>query len=82
MQYLSNNTLLSKPNKPTTSELKAILFSKLRAYLTPICRLTQDWKERSSQRKKLGQLSTYQLKDIGISREHAIREANKPFWKS
>jgi uncharacterized protein YjiS (DUF1127 family) len=33
------------------------------------------------QRNALRELTDEQLKDIGISRVDALREANKPFWK-
>jgi len=36
---------------------------------------------RQRQRKALLELDERMLKDIGISREQAIREAKKPFWK-
>jgi uncharacterized protein YjiS (DUF1127 family) len=42
------------------------------------------WIERSRQRKQLGELAElndYLLKDIGVSREAARREAAKPFWQ-
>lgn len=41
------------------------------------------WIDRSRQRKQLGELAElndYLLKDIGVSREEALREAEKPFW--
>jgi uncharacterized protein YjiS (DUF1127 family) len=42
------------------------------------------WIDRSRQRKQLGELAElndYLLKDIGVSREEAMREAEKPFWR-
>jgi uncharacterized protein YjiS (DUF1127 family) len=42
------------------------------------------WINRSRQRKQLGELAefdSYRLKDIGVSREDALREAAKPFWR-
>jgi len=42
------------------------------------------WIDRSRQRKQLGELAElndYLLKDIGVSREEALREAAKPFWQ-
>jgi uncharacterized protein YjiS (DUF1127 family) len=36
--------------------------------------------ERRSSRMALMELSDAQLKDIGISRSEAFREANRPFW--
>ena len=81
MQLLSINTLLPKFNRPKMNKIKVLIFSKLRICLTAVRHLVQDWKERSCQRRELAQLSTYLLKDIGLSREDAINEANKPFWK-
>jgi uncharacterized protein YjiS (DUF1127 family) len=42
------------------------------------------WIDRSQQRRQLGELAElndYLLKDIGVSREEAMREAEKPFWR-
>jgi uncharacterized protein YjiS (DUF1127 family) len=36
--------------------------------------------ERRRSRHALMELSDLQLKDIGISRSDAFREANRPFW--
>ena len=38
------------------------------------------WKEVSKQRSDLKNLSDHFLKDIGISRVDAEREASRPFW--
>ena len=40
------------------------------------------WRERASQRTRLGELDDRLLSDIGISRAAAAREASKPFWKA
>ena len=42
------------------------------------------WNARSSQRRALAwlaDLDDYLLKDIGVTREQARREAAKPFWR-
>jgi uncharacterized protein YjiS (DUF1127 family) len=39
------------------------------------------WYGRAHQRHQLSQLSSRQLKDIGVTRNQAIAEAAKPFWK-
>ena len=47
-------------------------------------RTLEVWIDRSHQRRQLGELAelnNYLLKDIGVSREEAIREAEKPFWQ-
>jgi uncharacterized protein YjiS (DUF1127 family) len=36
--------------------------------------------ERASERRALGQLTVWQLRDIGISRAEADAEAGKWFW--
>ena len=42
--------------------------------------VVQRWNQRSRQRIALRDLDAVQLRDIGISREDALREAAKPFW--
>jgi uncharacterized protein YjiS (DUF1127 family) len=37
--------------------------------------------ERRRSRRLLMELTDYQLKDIGISRSEAFREARRPFWQ-
>ena len=42
------------------------------------------WIDRSRQRRQLGELAEFDnhlLKDIGVSRQEALREAAKPFWR-
>jgi len=39
------------------------------------------WIERVRQREALASLSDHELRDIGITRIDAAREARKPFWK-
>lgn len=39
------------------------------------------WQERANERRTLRNLSDHMLKDIGISRVDAHREANKRFWQ-
>jgi uncharacterized protein YjiS (DUF1127 family) len=44
-------------------------------------RILSVWIERARQRRHLADLSDRSLKDIGISRCDALREASKPFWR-
>jgi uncharacterized protein YjiS (DUF1127 family) len=43
------------------------------------------WVARSQQRRALREIAErtddHLLKDIGVSREEALREADKPFWR-
>jgi uncharacterized protein YjiS (DUF1127 family) len=43
--------------------------------------LLERWVERRRQRRALLELGDALLKDIGISRADALREASKPFWR-
>ncbi|WP_395014984.1 chromate resistance protein ChrB domain-containing protein [Dongia sp.] len=44
--------------------------------------LVRDWSERSRQRRRLGELEDWLLRDIGVSRHEAEAEAHKRFWIS
>ncbi|MBU8546206.1 MULTISPECIES: DUF1127 domain-containing protein [Roseomonadaceae] len=39
------------------------------------------WLGRAAQRRLLGGLPDAALKDLGLSRADAVREARKPFWR-
>ena len=39
------------------------------------------WMERAEQRRQLARLDDHLLKDIGVTRPEAAREAAKPFWR-
>lgn len=41
---------------------------------------SKTWQEVSRQRKELSSFSDDLLKDIGLSRVDADREANRPYW--
>ena len=40
------------------------------------------WQERASERHLLMSLEDHMLRDIGLSRADALREAAKPFWRA
>ena len=46
-----------------------------------LLRLLERYHAVARQRHALSELTDHQLKDIGITRVDAIREASKPFWK-
>jgi uncharacterized protein YjiS (DUF1127 family) len=49
----------------------------MRGWLVALVRLH----ERSCQRRTLHDLDDHLLRDIGVTREQAEREAHKPFWR-
>ena len=40
------------------------------------------WRERARQRRALTSLDDHLLRDVGLSRAEAVREARKPFWRA
>jgi uncharacterized protein YjiS (DUF1127 family) len=57
--------------------------SPARILLDPLRLLAQldEWVDRRRQRRALMGLNDDLLKDIGVSRADAFREASKPFWR-
>jgi uncharacterized protein YjiS (DUF1127 family) len=53
-----------------------------RHLLSQLAHALETWLLRRDRRRELGSLDDEQLKDIGISRADAVREARKPFWRS
>jgi uncharacterized protein YjiS (DUF1127 family) len=52
-----------------------------RAWLTRAFELALIWFERARQRRQLGELNDYMLKDIGLSRADVVGETAKSFWR-
>jgi uncharacterized protein YjiS (DUF1127 family) len=40
------------------------------------------WRHRRRTRRQLAQLDDAGLRDIGLARDRALREARKPFWRA
>lgn len=52
-----------------------------RRWLACALALALRWIDRARQRRLLAELDDRLLADIGITREDALREARKPFWR-
>ena len=80
---MSNYQGLALPGEAVgkrTFRQQSVSSSSIGAWL----RTLELWIDRSRQRRQLGELAelnSYLLKDIGVSREEAMREAEKPFWR-
>ena len=53
---------------------------RLRATLSWVILTLLRWQELARQRRALGALSDHMLKDLGLTRADALREAGRPFW--
>jgi uncharacterized protein YjiS (DUF1127 family) len=51
-----------------------------RAVFAVLLRTVSRWLARSRQRRDLAELDAHLLRDIGVTRGEASREAAKPFW--
>ncbi len=56
------------------------LLAAMRRVLIGVVETLLRWQELSMQRRRLLELDAHMLKDIGISRADAVREAKRPFW--
>ena len=52
------------------------------AALSSLAGMTAIWLNRRQGRQDLRELDDRLLADVGISREDALREAGKPFWRT
>ena len=59
------------PGRPT---------ERLRAALSWVILTLLRWQELARQRRALGAMSDHMLKDLGLTRTDALREAGRPFW--
>lgn len=48
----------------------------------PVLHILRLWHQRHCQRNRLKDLDDFMLRDIGIDRQAAAREARKPFWQA
>ena len=55
--------------------------SAFSGWLAVVVEIAEGWAERRRQRRALMMLSDAMLKDIGLGRGEAAREAMKPFWR-
>ena len=56
------------------------LAERLRAALSWVILTLLRWQELARQRRALARLGDRMLKDLGLTRADALREAGRPFW--
>ena len=50
-------------------------------HLERLCATLRLWRRRAKESEQLSELSDRALRDLGVSRSEAWREARKPFWQ-
>lgn len=66
----------------STSQSPTVPEPRLFGALTVLSGLLAVWYARLKQRQDLAELDPRLLRDIGVSRAEAAREAEKPFWRA
>ena len=71
------NTLVKKANHQIN--MTGLVWLRVR-FFNAIAMISV-WQARARQRRQLAQLEDHRLKDLGLTREEAMAQAAKPFWK-
>jgi uncharacterized protein YjiS (DUF1127 family) len=66
---------------PRLPEAAPLLGAVLLRSIERVLHRARGWSNRSREREALGELDDRLLKDIGVSREAAAKEAARPFWR-
>jgi uncharacterized protein YjiS (DUF1127 family) len=53
---------------------------RLRSALSWVILTLMRWQELARQRRALAAMNDHMLKDLGLTRANALREAGRPFW--
>jgi uncharacterized protein YjiS (DUF1127 family) len=61
--------------------MKFLQFSNLKSLFYRLIRQLELYSQRSRTRKHLLEMDDYALKDIGLSRQQALQEAERYFWQ-
>lgn len=71
----------NQSRQPLFSTLCHFLARSARMVMSNFGNTTRHWYRNYKTRAQLARLPDYILKDIGLKRADAIREASKPFWR-
>lgn len=71
-------TISIRPTLTAAESSRRTLSGRLRGVVA----LLALWAARQRQRRELGELDERLLRDIGVTRAAALREADKPFWRA
>jgi uncharacterized protein YjiS (DUF1127 family) len=72
--------MLHPASKIGTAHPRPSLLSPTQA-LARLSEVLATWERRARERRMLREMSDHMLKDLGIPRPEAEREAGKPFWR-
>jgi uncharacterized protein YjiS (DUF1127 family) len=76
---MSTDLRLVVPGRPHLQRRGSLVQQLVRLAEQAITTLLR-WQELAKQRRALMRLDDHMLKDIGLSRADAMREAERPFW--
>lgn len=68
-------------SRPSTPSIAGLILGSARV-VSLLLDAAALWAERRSQRRQLMEMPEYLLRDIGVTRVDAFREADKPFWRA
>lgn len=75
-------TMFALPNTAVLAQRAAnALWTVVRAVVVGLPDTLYTWQQRHRMRHELRHLDERMLRDMGISRYDAVREARRPFWK-
>lgn len=81
MGTIDTNRIDSYSGQASPLSIVAGMVSKMIAAMNGFGQRFDEALARRDSRKTLMSLTDHELKDIGISRYDAFREANRPFWE-
>ena len=61
--------------------MKAVSLNRLKSSFDRLMKRLEIYAQRARTRRQLFELKDYALKDLGLTRQQALEEAQLPFWK-
>jgi uncharacterized protein YjiS (DUF1127 family) len=75
MSFQSRHQQFDQPDQFVTTAAPRLSFSQRVAFMLAL------WRQRTEMRRRLAELDSRSLRDIGISPAAAAYESGKPFWQ-
>lgn len=82
MATLTDSLRVSRASAACSGTVRRLPRSSRRGLVSALLDNLFAWQARAEERQALAQLDERLLRDIGLNRETAAREARKPFWQA